>query len=152
MKTLCSFVLWATLSLIARAGAISASLAVDDMTLGASTNYRFSVTSLASQLTDESYFIIEFSSDLGITIPGTLNSCTGVSGFTAPSVPCFKNSQTQVRLNCFACNLASSSYEFSVPGIVNSYYALDATSQVKIMTYDGAGALMDQTSSNAITL
>ena len=78
---------------LVQAGSIQASLALGGDDLSLTTTYTFTMQ-VDTALTSSNHFIFEFDADLGIQVPASLNTCTGVTGFTQSSVPCLRLSAT----------------------------------------------------------
>ena len=74
---------------VCKAGTITASLATGSQTLSTETSYTFTME-LETALSTSNHFIFDFDSNLGVQIPGSLSTCTGVVGFTTTSIPCIK--------------------------------------------------------------
>ena len=69
------------------------------------SDYQFKIK-VETIMTKDSHFILEFASSNGVSIPNTLNECQAITGFEKSIVPCIKQSETEIRITCFLCDLA----------------------------------------------
>ena len=121
---------------ICQAGSIQTSLTLGSDDLSATTSYTFDMQ-VSTILTEDYHFILEFASDLGVSIPNSALACTGIKGFTSSNVPCLKLTRTQIRVNCFTCDLSSHpNYKIRIDDITNPSYSLPTASTITVSTFD----------------
>ena len=121
---------------ISLAGTIQTNLSLGSDELSATTSYTFEMQ-ISTTLTEDYHFILEFASDLGVSIPNSALVCTGMIGFTSTNVPCLKLTRTQIRVNCFTCDLSSHpNYKIRIDDITNPSYSLPTASTITVSTFD----------------